>query len=90
MSLDRTRAPEPASIRTFVFPQVRHEQIDNGITLLSARHGDLPVAERGFQIFQGGEQAVGGLQEDQGIRQAGHACEQAAPLGCSARQVSQV
>ena len=39
MTFDRTRAPEPAPIRTFRFPQVGREQLDNGVVLLSARAG---------------------------------------------------
>jgi zinc protease len=43
MSLDRSRTPEPGPIRTFRFPQVRRDTLDNGITLLSAQHGDVPL-----------------------------------------------
>jgi zinc protease len=43
VSLDRSRAPEPAPIRTFQFPHVVRQRLDSGLTLLSAQHGDLPL-----------------------------------------------
>jgi zinc protease len=43
MTFDRTRTPEPAAIRTFEFPTVERRTLDNGVTLLTARHGALPL-----------------------------------------------
>lgn len=41
--LDRTVQPTPAPIRPFVFPPVRRRTLNNGLEVLSARHGRLPV-----------------------------------------------
>ncbi|HSJ23871.1 MAG TPA: pitrilysin family protein [Longimicrobiales bacterium] len=42
-AVDRSRAPEPASIRTFEFPAVERRRQGNGLTFLTARGGDLPL-----------------------------------------------
>ncbi|MGQ0813425.1 MAG: M16 family metallopeptidase [Gemmatimonadota bacterium] len=42
-SLDRTQAPAPAGVREFRFPQVERISLANELTVLSARHSDLPV-----------------------------------------------
>jgi predicted Zn-dependent peptidase len=41
--LDRERPPEPAAIRPFEFPHVDRSRLDNGLSLLSARYGRLPL-----------------------------------------------
>jgi zinc protease len=43
MSLDRTQPPAPGPVRTFEFPGVTRSSLQNGVTLLHARHGDLPL-----------------------------------------------
>jgi zinc protease len=67
MSIDRSRPPEPAAIRTFQFPQVRSEVLSGGITLLSARHGDLPIVtvraviDAGAAVERPGEEGLAWL-----------------------------
>lgn len=41
--LDRSQAPSPAPVREFNFPAVTRATLANDFTILSARHGDLPV-----------------------------------------------
>jgi zinc protease len=41
--LDRTLPPGPASIRPFAFPRIMRSTLHNGLTVLSAQHGRLPV-----------------------------------------------
>ncbi|CAN5665653.1 pitrilysin family protein [soil metagenome] len=41
--LDRSKAPAPAAIRAFEFPAVERRVLDSGMTVLSARAGDLPL-----------------------------------------------
>jgi zinc protease len=43
MMIDRTKPPEPGPVRTFEFPAVTRSLLGNGVTLLHARHGDLPL-----------------------------------------------
>ncbi|MGH7505595.1 MAG: hypothetical protein ACRELX_08075, partial [Longimicrobiales bacterium] len=43
MTVDRERPPEPGAIRPFDFPPVARERLDNGLTLLAARYGRLPL-----------------------------------------------
>jgi zinc protease len=40
---DRSQAPAAAAIRPFAFPRIERAQLANGITLLHAQHGDLPL-----------------------------------------------
>lgn len=40
---DRSRAPAPAAVREFHFPRVQRGGLENGLTVLSARHSDFPV-----------------------------------------------
>jgi zinc protease len=42
-SVDRTQPPAPGPVRTFEFPAVTRSRLHNGVTLLHARHGDLPL-----------------------------------------------
>lgn len=42
-TIDRAKAPEPAVLQPFVFPQVRRTSLDNGVKVLSAKHGRLPI-----------------------------------------------
>lgn len=42
-SVDRTRPPEPAAVRAFEFPRIHRDRLDNGLAVLTARHGTLPV-----------------------------------------------
>jgi zinc protease len=41
--MDRSRPPEPGAVRTFNFPRVERRRLDNGLTLLVARSGALPI-----------------------------------------------
>jgi zinc protease len=42
-AVDRTRAPEPAPIRPFAFPSVERRRLENGLTFMHARSGELPL-----------------------------------------------
>lgn len=42
-AFDRSRAPAPTAVREFHFPRVQRGTLDNGLTVLSAHHSDLPV-----------------------------------------------
>jgi zinc protease len=41
--LDRSQAPPPGAVRAFDFPTVERRRFENGLTLLTARTGDLPL-----------------------------------------------
>jgi zinc protease len=43
MTFDRSRVPDPGTVRPFEFPRVDRSTLDNGLTVLSARHGALPL-----------------------------------------------
>jgi zinc protease len=43
MSLDRTQAPAPTAVREFDLPVVGRSTLPNGVTLLHAQRGDLPL-----------------------------------------------
>jgi zinc protease len=43
MKLDRTSPPAPGPIRAFEFPTVERSRLTNGLTLLIARRGELPL-----------------------------------------------
>jgi zinc protease len=40
---DRTTAPAPGTMRAFEFPAVHRSELANGLTVLTAAHGDLPL-----------------------------------------------
>lgn len=42
-TVDRGSPPSPGPIRPVRFPAVHRKRLDNGLTVLSARHGDLPL-----------------------------------------------
>src|SRR5262245_15213825 len=43
-ALDRTTAPAPASVRRFEFPAMERSQLTNGLSVLTAQHGTVPLA----------------------------------------------
>jgi zinc protease len=43
MKFDRTQPPAPGAIRRYSFPPVDRRQLDNGVTSLVCRAGDLPL-----------------------------------------------
>lgn len=67
MKLDRSTAPAPAPIRAFTFPRVIRSSLDNGITVYSAQHGDLPlvtvraVIDAGAVAEEAGEEGLAWL-----------------------------
>ena len=67
MKHDRTKAPPPSAIRPFEFPRIGQAQLSNGITLLHAEHGDLPlvtmlaVIDAGATAERGGEEGLARL-----------------------------
>ena len=52
---DRSRAPAPAPVRDFVFPDVVREALPNGLALLTVPHGELPVVTFELVVHAGGE-----------------------------------
>ena len=38
-TVDRTRPPAPAAVRAFEFPRIQRDRLDNGLAVLTARHG---------------------------------------------------
>jgi len=52
-TLDRTRAPAPGPVRPFTLPHVDRGELDNGLHVLSARHGRLPVVTTAL-VLEGG------------------------------------
>ena len=67
MTHDRSTPPPVAPIRTFRFPRVERRSLDNGITLYTADHGDLPlvtvraVIDAGAASEQAGEEGLAWL-----------------------------
>ena len=67
MSFDRTTAPAPAPIRPFEFPHIERSALGNGVTLLHAAHGDLPIVtvraliEAGAAAERAGEEGLAWL-----------------------------
>lgn len=64
--LDRSVAPLPGPVREFNFPAVRRTTLDNTLTILSARHGRLPVVTLTLVVSAGAEhdmRATSGLAE---------------------------
>jgi zinc protease len=43
IGIDRNRAPTPAAIHPFAFPRAHRSSLGNGLAVLSARHGRLPI-----------------------------------------------
>ena len=67
MTIDRTTAPAPGPIREFSFPAVERRTFDNGLTLLHARHGVVPLVtvraliDAGATVEDAGEEGVAWL-----------------------------
>lgn len=64
--LDRSVAPRPAPVREFHFPTVQRASLPNGLTMLSAQHGALPVVTLMLVTNAGAEhdeRATSGLAE---------------------------
>ena len=53
-NLSRAQAPTPGRLRPFEFPPVTSERLPNGLTLLHARHGDLPLVTLSLVLEAGG------------------------------------
>lgn len=54
MSPPRTHPPEPAPLRPFDFPPVQRGELDNGLQILSARDGDMPLVTLALVVEAGG------------------------------------
>ncbi len=52
-SLDRTQPPAPGPVRPFKLPRVDRSELRNGLQVLSARHGRLPVVASAL-VLEGG------------------------------------
>ncbi|HEX6558604.1 MAG TPA: pitrilysin family protein [Longimicrobiales bacterium] len=55
MIRDRSRPPQPAPVREFHFPTVQRSSLPNGLTLLRAQHGKLPVVTLSLLVHAGAE-----------------------------------
>ncbi len=55
MSVDRTKAPPAGPVRPFDFPHVRRGELPNGLRLLCAPHGDLPLVTAALIVDAGAE-----------------------------------
>jgi zinc protease len=42
-TLERERTPAPGAIRPMVFPRIERRRLENGVAVLTAPHGDLPI-----------------------------------------------
>lgn len=51
---DRSSPPPPGPVRPFVFPTVQRRALANGVTLLTARSGDLPLVTAHVVVDAGG------------------------------------
>lgn len=54
--LSRREPPAAGRLRPFEFPAVTRERLDNGLSLLHARHGDLPLVTLSLVLNAGGTQ----------------------------------
>ncbi len=52
-ALDRSRPPTPGPVRPFGLPHVERDELGNGLNVLSARHGRLPVVTSAL-VLEGG------------------------------------
>ncbi len=52
-ALDRSQPPVPGPVRPFGMPHVERDELGNGLTVLSARHGRLPVVTSAL-VLEGG------------------------------------
>lgn len=50
----RAQAPRPGRLRPFEFPEVTREELPDGLVLLHARHGDLPLVTLSLVAEAGG------------------------------------
>jgi len=55
MARDRSRPPEPAPVHEFHFSDVQRSTLANGLTVLSAQHGSLPVVTLTLLVHAGAE-----------------------------------
>ena len=53
-ALVRDQAPAPGRLRPFEFPQATREELPNGLALLHARHGSLPLVTLSLVLNAGG------------------------------------
>lgn len=52
--LDRSRPPAPGALRPFRFPRVEHAALPNGLAVMAARSGDLPLVSVQLVLDAGG------------------------------------
>ena len=64
--IDRHKAPPPAAVRVFRFPQVSRARLDQGLTMLSAASGSVPVVTARLLVDAGVARETG---EQSGIAQ---------------------
>ena len=64
--LDRSQPPAPGPVRPFTFPRVDRSTLDNGLSVLAAPHGHLPVVTAAL-VLEGG--AAGEASDKAGLAQ---------------------
>lgn len=52
-TLDRAKVPAPGPIQPLAFPAIERRKLDNGLAILNARHGDLPLVTAELVIDAG-------------------------------------
>lgn len=62
--LDRMQVPQPGPVRPFGFPEVVRDELPNGLSVLAAHHGELPIVTAAMLLDAGGTRdpdGAGGL-----------------------------
>lgn len=54
-SVDRANAPAPAKVREFHFPAVKRASLPNGLTVITANHGQIPIVTLELVVHAGAE-----------------------------------
>ena len=53
--IDRSQAPAPTAVRDFVFPEIKHSELANGLQLFAVPHGTLPLITFRVVVHAGAE-----------------------------------
>jgi zinc protease len=83
-TVSRDQPPAPAQIRPFAFPKIERRQLENGLAVLAARHGRLPLVTVGLVVDAG---AAGDPERKAGLA---HLTANALETGTRTRTAEQV
>ncbi len=83
-ALDRSAPPAPAAVRPFSFPSIERRRLDNGMGVLAARHGRLPLVTATLVLD------VGAAAEPAGQGGVAHLTANALDAGTLERSVDQL